>query len=295
MDGVPFPQRVLSAVYFLYSGEHIIVYRHVAAPPCATVERRFAVMAIFTPLTRDHIIALLDNYSIGTLVAYEGILQGVDNTNYKITTTQGQYILTIFESRIDPNDIPFFLNFMSHLKANGIVCPQPILPSSLPESSVNSGNDGNCVFFINDKPACLFTFLDGTNLSQNDITVNFCGELGTLLAQLHLAGQNFTQTRANSMGFDAWASRIQKVGAKANGIAPHLEHLLRDELAFVKTHWPQDLPTGNIHADLFPDNVFQKDGHLHGVIDFYFSATDFLVYDLAITLNAWCFAKQTSR
>ncbi len=263
-------------------------------------------MAVFTPLTHNQIENVLRDYSIGSLVEFEGILQGVDNTNYKIKTTNGKYILTIFESRIDPNDIPFFLNFMSHLKTNGIVCPQPILLSSLPESrrdskaiqnmdspridAVNSGNDGNCVSFINDKPACIFTFLEGNNLTQGDITPALCGELGTLLARLHIAGQSFAQSRVNSMGYNAWTTRIHKVGPQANTIMPNLENLLNTELDFLKTHWPEHLPVGNIHADLFPDNVFQKDGHLYGVIDFYFAATDYLAYDLAIVMNAWCFA-----
>lgn len=255
-------------------------------------------MAVFTTLTKSEIEHFISSYSIGELISFEGILQGIDNTNYKIETTKDKYILTIFENRIDPNDLPFFLNFMGHLNLNGIICPT--LLASLPEShtdskaiqkmdslridNVNSGNDELSIFMLHSKPAALFSFLDGRNLTANDITPALCQELGIFLAKMHVAGQKFYMTRENSMSFDAWEERLHRVGRLANSYLKILQTL--------KSKWPENLPSGVIHADLFPDNIFIKDNHIYGVIDFYFSCTDFLVYDLAIVMNAWCFEHQ---
>lgn len=250
-------------------------------------------MAVFTPLDRNDIEQALSYYNAGSLLAFEGILQGVDNTNYKIETTQGKYILTIFESRIDPNDLPYFLNFMAHLSENGIVCPAPIPPSSSfrrrPESiSIQSswtpafaGVTNSSIIHIKSKPAALFSFLDGHDVKKMDITPALCYELGAVLGKMHIAGQSFPESRKNSMSFDAWESRFHKIGHVAQPYLKRLRH--------IKTEWPKDLPKGAVHLDLFPDNVFIKDYHIYGVIDFYFSATDFLAYDLAIVMNAWCF------
>ena len=222
-------------------------------------------MAVFTPLTRLEIENFIEPHSIGRLISFEGILQGVDNTNYKIETTAGKFILTVFEKRIDPNDIPYFLGLMEHLNKYGIICPTQVIPANQ----------------IKNKPAALFSFLDGCGAEQNDITAILCHELGILLGRMPVAGQSFPMTRQNSMSFDAWETRFNRVGTEAK---PFLE-----KLALIKTNWPENLPSGAIHADLFPDNVFIKDNHIYGVIDFYFSATDFLAYDLAIVMNAWCF------
>lgn len=221
-------------------------------------------MAVFTHLSKVQIENFLLECDLINLVSFEGILQGIDNTNYKLETDAGKYILTVFETRINPQDIPYFIGFMKHLSDHGIICPHP----------VHVGK-------IEDKHAAIFSFLEGRDVTPNDITPALCHELGVLLGRMHLLGQSFPMSRKNSMAIDAWELRLNKVGEKAR------DYL--NELAFLKEHWPQDLPRGTIHADLFPDNVFIKDGHIHGVIDFYFSATDFLAYDLAIVMNAWCF------
>lgn len=221
-------------------------------------------MAVFTHLTKSQIENFLLESNLVDLVSFEGIVQGVDNTNYKIETATQKFILTVFENRIDRNDIPYFIAFMKFLSNNGITCPAPIYVGE-----------------IEDKIAATFTFLDGRDVQHTDITPTLCHELGILLAKMHLLGQKFPMTRANSMSFDAWKTRLNKVGDAA---IPYLSMLSN-----IKSSWPKDLPTGSIHADLFPDNVFIKDGNIHGVIDFYFSCTNFLAYDLAIVMNAWCF------
>jgi len=252
-------------------------------------------MAVFTPLSKEQIENFLLSYSVGKLISFQGILQGVDNTNYKIQTTTGQYILTVFESRINPNDLPYYLGFMEHLSQNEIICPSPIPP--LPElrsnskaiqkmdsskiTKGNSGNDKRLIFTLKNKPAALFLFLDGQGCAQQDITPALCHELGVLLAKMHILGQSFPLSRKNSMLFNAWENLLHKIGHVAN---PYMETLCQ-----LKNLWPSNLPNGSVHLDLFPDNVFIKNDHICGVIDFYFSATDFLAYDLAIVMNAWCF------
>lgn len=222
-------------------------------------------MAVFTSLTKAQIENFLLETQMTDLVSFEGILQGVDNTNYKIETSGHTYILTIFESRINPDDIPYFIGFMKHLSDHGIICPSPIHLGT-----------------IEDKSAALFSFLEGRDVQPADITPSLCHELGLLVGRMHVLGQRFAMTRANSMSIDAWEARLNRVGKESAS-------LYLEELQFLKSNWPKDLPSGAVHADLFPDNVFIKDDHIYGVIDFYFSATDFLAYDLAIVMNAWCF------
>ncbi len=227
-------------------------------------------MAVYTKLTNREIENFLSDYPVGELVSATGILQGIDNTNYKIETSKGLYVLTIFESRINPDHLPFFLSYMEHLSKNGVICPAPV-----------ANKDGITIGSLAGKPATLFPFLNGHGAEFTDITQTVCHELGSLLAKMHIAGQGFTKQLTNPMSIPAWEKRILKTADKG---LPFL-----DEINFLKNNWPTDLPQGAIHADLFPDNVFILDGHIYGVIDFYFSATDFLAYDLAIVLNAWCF------
>jgi homoserine kinase type II len=221
-------------------------------------------MAVFTLLTKAQIENFLLEAGLVDLMSFEGILQGIDNTNYKLETSRKKYILTVFENRIHPDDIPYFIGYMKHLSDHGITCPFPV-------------HRGKIV----NKEAAIFSFLEGRDVKPDDITPALCHELGILLGRMHVLGQSFEMTRENSMSIDAWELRLTRVGDEAR------KYL--DELQFLKSNWPQNLPKGAIHADLFPDNVFIKDGHIHGVIDFYFSATDFLAYDLAIVMNAWCF------
>jgi homoserine kinase type II len=230
-------------------------------------------MAVFTPINENEIHDIVTHHGLGELKSFAGIPQGVDNTNYKIETDSSRYILTIFENRINQSDIPYFLGFMDYLSQNKMNCPKPI---------TNQPVEHN---LIHGKPYCLFSFLDGHDVKPEDIIPALCYELGVMLGKMHLAGQKFPMTRENSMSFDAWAYRLDKVERHHQGQASKF----LTELDNVRKKWPIHLPTGTVHLDLFPDNVFIKDGHIYAVIDFYFSATDFLAYDLAIVMNAWCF------
>lgn len=246
-------------------------------------------MAVYTHLDFAEIAEFLSAYDIGTPAGFEPILQGIDNTNYKIMADQDgrvtPYILTIFESRIDPDDLPFFMGFMAHCRDHELNCPAPI-----------AGKNGEHIAQLHRKAAAIFPFLDGHNIDPMDITPDICAQLGKKCAQLHEAGRSFKLYRSNSMGMEAWAARLQKLQSQPDAHFQDLASNYLNELKLLRAQWPQfatsqdtGLPVGAVHADLFPDNVFQLNGQISGIIDFYFTATDFLAYDLAIVLNAWCF------
>lgn len=242
-------------------------------------------MAVFTPLTQNDIEQLLGEYTLGHLVNFENIVEGVDNSNFKLTTSQGIFILTVFESRIEPSEIPYYLGLMQHFSATGIICPAPI-----------PRRDDAVLSNIKNKPCAIFSFLKGRGVLKEDITPALCFELGACLGKMHIAGQSTNVHRKNSMGWDAWTLRLDKVQSSyPNAVLSFAERdawtILSQEMESYHINWPVDLPQGNVHLDLFPNNVFIEDNHIAGIIDFYFSATDFLAYDLAIVMNAWCFEK----
>ncbi len=233
-------------------------------------------MAVYTPISEDVLNQYLTQFDIGTLVFFTGIAEGVENTNYRLVTTQGLFILTLFEKRVRSEDLPFFIALMEHLHDKNIPCP-----------GVISDRNGKKIVLLHNKPALITTFLKG---SAVDHIEEFHAEaVGTMLAQLHLAGESFGMRRNNAMALPAWKALIDLCGIKADHVSPGLYAALRQELAYLEAHWPQGMPVGAIHADLFPDNVFFTGRKLTGVIDFYFSCTDSLAYDLMLTLNAWCF------
>ncbi len=230
-------------------------------------------MAVYTEVSDSDLEAFLAEYDIGEADALKGVAEGVENSNYLLTTTKGQYFLTLYEKRVDPEDLPFFLGLMDHLSARGINCPRPI-----------HGRDGSAVRTLAGRPAAITTFLHG--LSPRRIAVKHCGPIGEALAALHLAGRDFTLRRPNALSVKGWRPLFE-------GSRPHIDRALAGELSaeldFFEANWPAALPAGVIHADLFNDNVFFLNERLSGLIDFYFACNDFLAYDVAICLNAWCF------
>ena len=238
-------------------------------------------MAVYTEVTDEALAAFLDEYDIGQAVAFRGIAEGVENSNYALRTTTGDYILTLYEKRVDPADLPWFLGLMEHLAGHGITCPQPV-----------HGRDGNALRRLAARHAAITTFLSG--VWPRRVRPEHCAPLGTALARLHLAGQGYSATRANALGPACWApllgrARETLAATGADAVTVALCDELEAALASTLAAWPRGLPQGHIHADLFPDNVFFLDGQLSGLIDFYFAATDTLAYDIAIALNAWCF------
>ncbi len=233
-------------------------------------------MAVYTEVSDDALIAFLAEYDIGSLVAFRGIAEGVENSNFSLRTAAGDFILTLYERRVDPADLPWFVGLMQHLASRGIDCPLPV-----------SGNDGNALRQLCGRPAAITTFLPG--VWPRRVQLWHCRALGGALAKLHLAGQDYAPARPNSLGPAAWPKLLAGSLPRADEVQPGLGGALQTACDQVVAAWPVDLPSGQIHADLFPDNVFFLEGKLSGLIDFYFACTDALAYDLAVCLNAWCF------
>jgi homoserine kinase type II len=238
-------------------------------------------MAVYTEVTDEALTAFLTLYDIGRVVAFRGIAEGVENSNYALKTTQGDFILTLYEKRVNTADLPWFLGLMEHLAAKGLSCPLPV-----------RDQDGKNLNMLADRVAAITTFLPG--VWPRRVQVAHCGPLGAALAQLHLDGQDFAPTRENALGPAGWRPLLEQSLARADEILPGLGGELAASLAAILAAWPHNLPRGHIHADLFPDNVFFLDGKISGLIDFYFAATDLFAYDVAICLNAWCFERDFS-
>jgi homoserine kinase type II len=238
-------------------------------------------MAVYTEVTDEACEAFLSGYDIGRLVAFRGIAEGVENSNYALKTTQGDFILTLYEQRVDPAELPWFLGLMEHLAAQGMSCPLPV-----------RGRDGGNLYQLAGRIAAITTFLPG--VWPRRVQVAHCGRLGAALAQLHLAGAGFAPTRANALGPAGWQPLLRKSMPRADTVLPGLGAELALSLDAILAAWPAGLPAGHIHADLFPDNVFFLDGKVSGLIDFYFAATDLYAYDVAVCLNAWCFERDFS-
>jgi homoserine kinase type II len=233
-------------------------------------------MAVYTDVTDEALTAFLTDYDIGTVVAFRGVAEGVENSNYSLRTTGGDFILTLYEKRVDPRDLPWFLGLMQHLAEHGLVCPQPV-----------RGRDGSALRTLCGKHAAITTFLPG--VWPRRVRQVHCGPVGAALGQLHLAGAGYGPTRANALGPASWTPLLERCRARGDEVQPGLVAELETALRGILAGWPSGLPTGHIHADMFPDNVFFLDDKLSGVIDFYFAATDLLAYDVAVCLNAWCF------
>lgn len=228
-------------------------------------------MSVFTKVSHSELEVFLERYPVGNLIGYQGIGEGVENTNYFVDTTDGRWVLTLFE-RLNHEDLPFFLALMDHLAARGY-------PSALPARLKDGGN----LTALNGKPAALVRRLQGQSVLFP--TISQCQSVGRALGEWHVHCASFSLTCANNRGH-AWRK------STAEGLLPLLDSsaqsLLRDELAAQDTLPLAELPQGVIHADLFRDNVLFVDERLTGIIDFYYACNDSLAYDLAITLNDWC-------
>jgi len=238
-------------------------------------------MAVYTEVTDDSLADFLADYDIGTMVAFRGIAEGVENSNFSLRTTAGDFILTLYEKRVDPNDLPWFLGLMEHLAQRGLVCPQPV-----------HGRDGAALRHLCGRHAAITTFLPG--VWPRRVRQLHCGPVGTALARLHLTGADYLPRRENALGPRSWTPLLDRCRSRADEVRAGLARELDDTLDGILAAWPAGLPAGHIHADMFPDNVFFLDGQLSGVIDFYFAATDLLAYDIAVCLNAWCFEQDLS-
>ena len=220
-------------------------------------------MAVYTDVAAEELAGFLAGYDIGELPAYKGIAEGVENSNFLVHTSAGNFILTLYEKRVAAADLPFFLGLMEHLAGRGITCPQPV-----------KNRQGAMLGTVAGKPAAIITFLDGMWLRRP--AAGHCGALGEALARLHRAGADFPGTRANTLSVEGWRPLYDAVAVRCDGVRPGLSAVLAAELKQLEAAWPRDLPQGVIHADLFPDNVFFLGDKLSGLIDFYFACTDAL-------------------
>ena len=238
-------------------------------------------MAVYTEVSDEDLNAFLADYDLGEVLSFKGIAEGVENSNFLLRTSRDSYILTLYEKRVSPDDLPFFLGLMDHLASQGIDCPVPI-----------AGRDGEALRMLCGRPAAVISFLEG--LWPRRILAEHCSALGEALARMHLAGSSFEMSRRNALSVEGWRPLLEASLERAHEVEPGLAEELTLELEEMEAAWPKDLPTGVIHADLFPDNVFFLKDRLSGIIDFYFACTDFFAYDLAICLNAWCFERDNA-
>jgi homoserine kinase type II len=233
-------------------------------------------MAVYTDITDQELETFLADFDVGRAVAFKGIAEGVENSNFMLETSAGRYILTVYERRVKAEDLPFFLGLMQWLATHGYPSATPIADRS-----------GATLKTLRGKPAALVAFLPG--LSVRRPTVSHCREAGEGLAWLHRAAEGFPGHRVNSPGHASWRSLFSTLAAAADALKPGLAGVIQRDLDLFDRRWPQDLPEGIVHADYFPDNVFFVDGRFGATIDFYFAAWDQLAYDIGAAVNAWCF------
>jgi len=233
-------------------------------------------MAVYTEVADDELARFIADYDVGGVLSFKGIAEGVENTNYLLRAERGAYILTLYEKRVRREDLPYFVGLMGHLARKGVSCPTPI-----------ARRDGAALGDLAGRPAAMVSFLEGMWIRRPN--VEHCGAVGRALAQMHVAALDFPLKRPNALGVVGWRPLLDQARGRAESVKGGLEEAISTELAVHEASWPAGLPTGTIHADLFPDNVFFLNGALSGLIDFYFACTDLLAYDLAVCLNAWCF------
>jgi homoserine kinase type II len=233
-------------------------------------------MAVYTDITEAELDPLLKAFGLGAALTFKGIAEGVENSNFFLETPAGRFILTVYERRVRENELPYFIELMQWLAAHGFPCPTP-----------QADAEGRTLQRLRDKPAALVTFLTGVSV-RSPATVH-CREAGMGLARLHLAGAGFPGYRENTLGQPVWAGMFEGQAGSADALQPGLAAQIATDLAALAETWPQGLPQGVIHADLFPDNVFFVADRFAAAIDFYFACDDALAYDVAVCLNSWAF------
>lgn len=239
-------------------------------------------MAVYTHVPTEMLEAFLAGFDIGHLLSAKGIAEGVENSNYLIETEHGRYILTLYEKRVRLEDLPYFLGLTGHLADAHLPVPRPI-----------PNRNGEVLHTLAGRPACLIEFLKGVSLTEP--TAEHCRSVSAALARLHQAAASFPLARPNDLSVDGWRRLAAAVRSQADTISPGLRSQIDNALADISAAWPDNLPSGPIHADLFPDNVLVIDTEVTGLIDFYFAANDAWAYDVAVCLNAWCFSADGTR
>ena len=233
-------------------------------------------MAVYTKLSEKKLIELFSKYNLGKLLNYKGIKEGIENTNYYIQTEKGKFILTLYEKRVEEKDLPFFISLMRNLYDKNFPSPEPII-----------NKNGNYISEISGKKAAVISFIDGE--AKKVLNPNDCFNVGVNTAKLHMITKDLKGKRENKLSINSWRKIYNKVKKDCSVIHPNLTNTIEKNLNYIEKNWPKNIPSGIIHADLFPDNIFFKNNKVSGIIDYYFSCFDFYAFEIAICLNALCF------
>ena len=238
-------------------------------------------MAVYTKINKRDISYINTKFNNEKFISFKGIKQGIENTNYLLKSENKKFILTIFEKRVSKKEIPFFLKLMEGLNNSKINCPKPL-------KTIN----GNYLIKLKNKTACIVSFLNGKD--KKKLNSKNCFEIGKIVAQMHLVTKKMKLFRKNSMGIKNLNSLLKSIKFKSKK-TNNLEKFLANNLKNIQKNWPKKLPQGIIHGDLFMDNIFFNKNKLSGIIDFYFAGNDYLMYEIAICINALCFDKKKSK
>ncbi|MDA9641768.1 homoserine kinase [bacterium] len=238
-------------------------------------------MAVYTKINKDDISFINKQFGIEEIISFQGIKKGIENTNYLLKSKNKKFILTIFEKRVSNKEIPFFMKLMDKLNNSKINCPKPL-----------KNNNGKYLIKLKNKTACIVSFLKGKD--KNKLDLRNCFEVGRIIAQMHLVTKNINLSRKNSMGIKNLDPLLKSIKFRSNKFS-NLEKFLANNLNEIKKNWPKKLPKGIIHGDLFIDNIFFNKNKLSGIIDFYFAANDYFMYEIAICINALCFDNKKSK
>jgi len=233
-------------------------------------------MAVYTKLSENNLKDFFSKYNLGKLLKFQGIQEGIENSNYFVKTDSGKFILTIYEKRVEEKDLPFFMGLMKNIFNKNFPSPEPII-----------NKNGNYITEIFGKKAAVVSFLEGA--SKKNLTPDNCHEVGIYTAKLHMITKNLNIKRTNRLSVNSWRLIYRKIQRDCSKIYPDLTKIIERNLEVIEDKWPKNIPRGIIHADLFPDNIFFKGSKLTGIIDFYFSCYDFYALEIAICLNALCF------
>ena len=233
-------------------------------------------MAVYTKLSENNLKDFFSKYNLGKLLKFQGIQEGIENSNYFVKTDSGKFILTVYEKRIEEKDLPFFMGLMKNIFNKNFPSPEPII-----------NKNGNYITEIFGKKAAVVSFLEGA--SKKNLTPDNCYEVGIYTAKLHMITKNLNIKRTNRLSVNSWRLIYRKIQRDCSKIYPDLTKIIERNLEIIEDKWPKNIPRGIIHADLFPDNIFFKGSKLTGIIDFYFSCYDFYALEIAICLNALCF------
>ena len=238
-------------------------------------------MAVYTKINKKDLLYINKKFNDERFLSFKGIKQGIENTNYLLKSKNKKYILTIFEKRVSKKEIPFFMELMDELNTSKLNCPKPL-----------KNKDGKYLIKLKNKTACIVSFLQGKD--KKNLNIKNCYDVGRVIAQMHLHTQKIKLFRKNSMGVKNLNPLLKSIKFKSKKFT-NIDKFLKINFDNIKKKWPKKLPGGIIHGDLFIDNIFFKNNKLSGIIDFYFAANDYFMYEIAICINALCFDKINSK